>query len=201
MHITLPNVNNVEYFKKGKRGIVYTGNYKGKKVIIKVKNPESFAINRIKNEGDWLKRLNKIGIGPKVFVATEDYLVMEFIDGKFFVDFIESSKDKKIVLKVIKDILNQCYEMDKIKVDKEEMHKPIKNLIINKKNKPILIDFERCHVVDNGKNVTQFLFFLYKCRDLLGKFGIKIEQSKIIEISKDYKKDNKQFKRILRAMH
>jgi predicted Ser/Thr protein kinase len=98
--------------------------------------------------------------------------------------------------------------LDQLKVDKEEMHHPIKHIIITKKLKPIMIDagkskissiqktpdvvlldFERCHNVENGKNVTQFSVFLIRLKELLLEYGIKIEQDKMIELLKIYKRE------------
>ena len=74
-------IKNKEFLAKGKRGIVYTASYGGGKVVIKEKNPKSTAINRIYNEANFLKKLNKVGIGPKFIAFFDDILVMEFVEG------------------------------------------------------------------------------------------------------------------------
>ncbi len=198
--LKIKGITSIGYFTKGHRGILYTGIYKNKKVVIKAKLPESKAISRIENEGNWLKRLNKLGIGPKLIKATNDYFFYHYIDGKFIIDFIEENeKSRKIILKIIKDILNQCFVLDKLKVDKEEMHHPLKHIIITKKYKVIMLDFERCHIVEKGKNVTQFVVFLMRLKKLLSKYKIKISQKKLITLSKIYKKKQtkKNLKKIL----
>ena len=130
-----------EPFAKGKRGIVYTSVYKGKKIAIKSKNPESTAIARIEIEADFLKKLNKEGIGPRFIFFNNDELGMEFIEGELIEKYIESQPRKKII-NVLKDIFEQLYRMDELRINKAEMHRPVKHIII-RGNKPILIDFER----------------------------------------------------------
>ena len=82
----------------------------------------------------------------------------------------------------------QMHKLDKIKVDKEEMHHPVKHVIVSK-GIPHLIDFERTRYSQNPKNVTQFCQFLIstKFNMLLSKKGIKIEKAKIMELAKIYK--------------
>lgn len=163
---------------KGRRGLVYLDFINGIKVAVKKKRPESKALNSLKNEAYWLNILNKHRIGPKLISFKDDELVTEFIEGGFLDDLIRKSKDKKI----IKDVFNQCYVMDKLKVNKFEMHKPIKHIIVTKNKKPVMIDFERCKFTNNPKNVTQF------CQYLL-RFGFDINKEKLKDLLKEYKKD------------
>ena len=44
-----------KFFAKGKRGFIYTGYLGRKKIVVKEKNPSSFALGRIKNEAEFLK--------------------------------------------------------------------------------------------------------------------------------------------------
>ncbi len=166
---------------KGKRGIVRRVDWKGKECAVKIPNPNSDAICRIRNEGQWLKKLNKFGIGPKYYFSDDSLLVMEFIEGVHLSDFLKSCENKKIVARVLKEILNQCKIMDELKVNKLEMHRVTKNVIVSK-NKPVLIDFERCKRVLVPKNVTQFFHFLMK-------LGYCKDKNKVMIELKKYKKN------------
>ncbi|MCK4522171.1 MAG: hypothetical protein KAU20_06360 [Nanoarchaeota archaeon] len=192
---TLYTIKNIEYFAKGHRGILYTGNYKGKKVVIKKKLPESKAVKRMENEAKWLKILNKYNIGPKLIGSGKDYFFYKYVDGEFIVDYVENCGNKSGIIKIIKDVYNQCFKMDKLNVDKEEMHHPVKHVIIGKK--VVFLDFERCHEVKKGKNVTQFCQFLINKRfnSILRKKGIRISKKDMIIAAKNYK--NKQIKKNL----
>ena len=84
--------------------------------------------------------------------------------------------------------------MDRINVNKEEMHHPYKHIIMDKTTKkPILIDFERCHKSLEPKNVTQFSSYIISdfITNLLKDKGIKVNKEKIIAAAKKYKKDIK----------
>lgn len=140
------------YFAKGKRSLVYKFKKDNQELILKIKNPDSEAVNRLKNEANYLKLLNQSKIGPKLVDKGKDYVVMEFIKGKFL-------KDLKLNKKQIIEILKQCRIMDKLRINKEEMHHPFKHILINR-NKITMIDFERCYETDKPKNVTQFIQYL-----------------------------------------
>ena len=194
------NIKSIKYFAKGKRGIIYIGNYKNKKVAIKIKNPESEAILRTNNEIKYLVILNKKNIGPKLLFYCKDYLVYKFIEGINISEFLErtiknnsikkiNDKNNKIILKIIKNILNQMFALDQLKVNKEEMSHPQKHIIIDKKNNPILIDFERMHYTIKPSNVTQFCDFLVSNNMLntLRSNKININKNDIINAAKIYK--------------
>jgi predicted Ser/Thr protein kinase len=104
-------INDAKYFAKGKRSVVYLGEYKGKKVAIKVSQ-------RAKIEAKWLKKLNRFGIGPRLLFCNKDYLVSEFVEGIRILDYFKRYKGKKWV---IKDVLRQCRIMDRLKINKLEI--------------------------------------------------------------------------------
>ncbi len=149
------SVCDVNFFAKGKRGIVFTGTYKKKKVAIKIKRPESEARETIPREAAMLKELNKHEIGPKYLFHSPKFLVYEFAEGKYLKDMIHSKEIKLICRK----IFEQCFKLDTLHVDKQEMTRPYKHAII-KGNKVTLIDFERARKVEKAHNVTQFCTFV-----------------------------------------
>jgi predicted Ser/Thr protein kinase len=185
------NVNNIEFFDKGKRAWIYTGVYKRKKVGIKIKNPSSKAVSRIENEGYFLKKLNKYEIGPKLIVADKEYIIYEFIEGEQYYNLLPNiSRKERINLSL--QILDKCRIMDKLKINKLEFTRPIKHFFVKSK-KVKIIDFERCYITKKPKNVTQFCNFLISNKKL---FGLKRE--KLTPIMKTYKKKQteKNYKKI-----
>lgn len=179
-------VKNVSKMAKGHRGIVYQGTMNKKKVAIKVQKDKK-GPDRIKNEVYWLKILNKKNIGPRLIFTDKFYFVMERIEGQHIWDFI-AANDKTAIKKVIKNVFSQCYTMDQLGVNKEEMHHPIKHLLLVDDHVR-LIDFERCRKTRNPKNVTQFAQFITSTSflvALMGK-GFTINQDKIRRLAKIYK--------------
>ncbi|MFP4423610.1 MAG: HemK2/MTQ2 family protein methyltransferase [Candidatus Woesearchaeota archaeon] len=175
-----PYVSDIKYLAKGKRGIAYTGRYKGEKVTIKTKRSSSKA-NRLGFEAEWLK---KIPFAPELVFAGKDYIVYRYIDGIPMKKFMEDAKPEKIY-KVIMRLLELAYELDRMGISKEEMHRPFTNVLVS--DEPYLIDFERAHYTQQPKNVTQFCQFLHGFKTFLGQKGIKID--KITSAARKYKED------------
>lgn len=195
------NFKKIRKFAKGHRGIIYTAIWKDKKVAIKAKRPDSKAENRMENEAKWLRILNKKGIAQKLLFSKGDFFVYHFVEGDFIIDFVNKSSKNKI-RRVLLDVLSQCRALDRMHVTKEEMHHPIKHVIVGKKT--VLIDFERAHYEEFPKNVTQFCQFLISgnFNSLLGKKGIIIEKEKIIPLLKVYKSEQNEenFRKILKLI-
>ena len=167
---------NPEYLARGKRGEIYIFKKRNKQYIIKIKRPDSEAKDRIKNEAKFLKILNKKGIGPKYLDASKNYLVREYAKGKMIKEY------KTIPNYILKQVLKQCYIMDTLKINKLEMHKPLKHIIIYR-NKAVLIDFERCYYTNKPKNTTQFCEFINRSKK-------RIPKKLIQEYKKDMSKKN-----------
>ena len=195
------NIENLKYLTHGKRGNIFTGisdkskrvktHFAKKEIVkvgIKVKRKESSAIERMRNESNWLKILNKKNIGPRLLFSGEDYLVYEFVEGEFILDWIKDN-NKKDIQKVLVAVLKQCFELDQLGVNKEEMHHPLKHIIVTKDNHPVLLDFERCSRSDKVKNVTQFVEFICRIREELENKDIKLNKIDLREKAKSYKDD------------
>lgn len=176
----------MELFAKGKRSLIY----KEGKIIIKEERKGIQAVNRTQNETHWLQVLNKYHIGPKFLKQEENKFYMEYIEGPNVETFLESASQEK-KRNIFKQLLEQAFILDKLKVNKLEMHHVTKNGIV-KKNKLILLDFERCKKTPTPKNVTQV------CQFLAGK-GVNKE---ILKKAKHYKETygEKEFKEIVKCL-
>lgn len=179
-------ISEVEYFARGKRGIVYKGNLNGKTVTIKAKHPHSQAMGKTKQESDMLQRLNKHGIGPKYLFCGENYLVYEFVEGTMLPEFINENSKEKIAI-VLDEVFNQLIELDNLGINKEEMHKPTKHVIVGKKT--VMIDFERARFTQKPHNITQFVEYLISGNvyPILRNKGFVFEKEKLTGMAKEYR--------------
>ncbi|MBW2994829.1 methyltransferase [Candidatus Woesearchaeota archaeon] len=182
------HLKDIRFFAKGKRGIVYGADYLGKKVAVKVESPASKAVARIKNEIHWLKELNRYGIGPEFYFSGTNWFVMDFVEGERIIDFLKNAS-KHHAKKAILNVLKQLFELDYLKINKEELNHPYKHIIIDKHLHPVLIDFERAGKTTKPKNISQFVQFLIcrKINIILSEKRIKINRMKMLEMVKKYK--------------
>ncbi len=183
----------LRFLAKGKRGRVFLTEREGTTVLIKKKNPAS-SVDTIAREARYTQVLNSYGIGP-CFIAYEGgALIREFIDGEEFRHWLPAASPHA-TMTVLLRVLSQCFTMDLLGIEKAEMTRPWKHIIVRSnahagsRLEPVLIDFERCREVDTPKNVTQFLQFLTSTaltRQLAEK-GIRINRQKLLSLAKKYK--------------
>ncbi len=150
------------YFSRGKRSWVYKGKYCGKDCVVKVKRPDS-AVNSPAKEGKVLNVVNKLGLGPKLFAAERDFVVYEYIPGRYVEDVLDTA-GKNLKRQIFRQLFEQAFTLDSAGLAKEEMLRPLKNAILTPKGKIVLIDFERTHMVKKQRNVTQLCSFAAKQR-------------------------------------
>lgn len=173
-------------FDRGKRGLIYIFKKNNKLYCIKIQRPNIEAKNRISNEAKFLRFLNKKNIGPKLIKSKDNYIIYEFVKGKFIQDYLDTTKAPK---KIILNILSQCRTLDELKINKLEMHHPVKHILIYK-NKPVMIDFERCYFTKKPKNTTQFIQYLTtkKIVKSTKKLRLLLKEYKNNQNDKNYKK-------------
>ncbi len=163
-------------------------------VVIKLDSENCLKISKgisfLKREFICLKQLNKHGIGPKAKQYFEDYdaFIMEYLKGQFFKQFLNKENSKTKILKIIYEIMDQLFTLDDLCLTKEEMHKPVKHIII-RKNKPYLIDFERCKPSNKPSNLSQFLQYLSSISEILSEKRLILIRDGQLENIRKYKKD------------
>ncbi|MBN1386163.1 hypothetical protein JW968_04270 [Candidatus Woesearchaeota archaeon] len=184
-------VQQLEAFMKGHRGAIYTGKYLGRKVAVKVQRSDTDAVGTVDNEAEKLKVLNQHDIGPTLLFSGKDFMVYEFVEGEFILDYFEHCAREEM-LDVLKDVMNQMFALDQLGINKEEMHHPVKHVVIRVHDrKPVLLDFERCKHNTKMKNVTQFCQFIVggKMMPYMEKHQLGISQAKMLELAQKYKNE------------
>lgn len=174
-------VTNIAPFMHGKRGTIFTGDFEGKKIAIK--EQRSTTTSTIEIEARLLQDL-KLDFGPQVLFRGKNYFAYDFIEGVFFPAWLESAS-KENALTAIKLIYDYMFYLDEIGYNKEEMHHPFKHIIMSK-NKPYLVDFERCRASEKVHNVTQFTQYVVSLREVLEANGINIDKDVILQRTQEY---------------
>ena len=179
-------------FAKGKRGLVYKAELLiGKKkiqVAVKVLRSDTGAVGVIENEAKWLSFMNTYSIGPRFIFKGTNFVIMQFINGKeiLFYFEIQNKKNPERVIVVVNKIIKQCILLDLLRVNKEELHRPLKHIIIAK-TQPVMIDFERTHRTNKPKNISQLLQFLSSGRVKTALTNLSIDVQCLRKLSKQYK--------------
>ena len=186
-------IGNLEILGKGYVGLVVLVKRGNKEVALKIRRTDSQREN-MKNESILLKLVNSVSVGPKMIDVSKNFLVMEYIEGKKFSDWIEMLKGSgsaKQLKSTIRNVLEDCYRLDQIGFDHGELSNISKHVIVGK-NKVTLIDFESSSTKRRPSNVTSITqaFFIGSG---IAKHAQKIyknsSKEKIIDALKSYKQE------------
>ena len=191
---------------KGYVGVVVLVKRGNKEVALKIRRTDSQREN-MKNEAVLLKLVNSVNVGPKIIDASKNFLVMEYLEGEKFSDWIGMLKGTgsvKQLKSTIKSALEDCYRLDQIGFDHGELSNISKHVIVGK-TKVSLIDFESSSTKRRPSNVTSITqaFFIGSG---IAKQSQKIyknsSKEKIIGALKSYKqeKTRENFENLLKIL-
>lgn len=153
------NLGKIKVVGKGCVGIVILGVLRGEKVAIKVLRSDSNRDSLVR-EGEILKIVNESGIGPKLISAKDSVIVMEYVQGVCLPDWLRTEKDFKRLVKVLKDILNQCHKLDLLGVDHGELSNPKEHIIIEG-DRAVIVDFETASLNRKCRNLSSVMGYLF----------------------------------------
>jgi len=193
---------NVPVLGKGYVGVVVIAHMCGEKAALKMRRSDADREN-LEHEAELLARANSVNVGPRFLAVSKNFLLMQLIDGDLLEDWLETNKDKTLIRKVLVDILEQCWRLDEASLDHGELSKAPKHLLVDKADKPFIVDFETASLerrVINVTSVCQFLFMgnSQAAKSLAEIFGEK-DRAKLMAFLKTYKKNRNRgnFERLL----
>jgi len=188
---------------KGCVGIVIIAYRNGEKVALKNRRVDADR-PRMLQEAKMLKKANSVHVGPRPLGVSKNFLLMQFIDGDLLPKWLEKRKRKAVIVKILREVLEQCWRLDKAGLDHGELSHAPKHIIIDKRDMPFIVDFETASLNRKPSNVTsicQFLFISGVIAETVAeKIGEK-DKKAIIEVLRLYKGDRKRenFETVLEA--
>jgi putative serine/threonine protein kinase len=197
------SASNIPVLGKGYVGVVVVAQAKGQRVALKMRRIDADRPD-FTHEAQMLQKANAIGVGPKFIATSKNFLLSQLIDGDLLEDWLETQRDKELIRKVLIDILEQCWRLDETGLDHGEISKASKHLLVDKADKPFIVDFETASNMRRVINVTSVCQFLFMgnsraAKMLDGVFGKK-NKLELIATLKNFKKNEnrKNFEGLLR---
>jgi putative serine/threonine protein kinase len=185
---------NVSVLGKGCVGIVVRALLDKKRVALKIRRVDADRLG-MQHEAEMLKTANKIEVGPKLIGVSENFLLMEFVEGILLPEWIEKLKGKGTrnrIRQVLWDVLEQCWRLDEIGLDHGELSRAPKHIIIGRDNKAVIVDFETASLQRRVSNVTSICQYFFigsqTAKIILRKLG-KINQETLRTNLKNYKQN------------
>jgi len=199
-------IGNLAILGKGYVGVVVLVKRGNKEVALKIRRTDSQRKN-MKNESILLKLVNSVKVGPKLIDVSKNFLVMEYLEGEKFSDWVEMLKgtgSAKQLKSTIKSVLEDCYRLDQIGFDHGELSNISKHVIVGK-TKVSLIDFESSSTKRRPSNITsitQAFFIGSGIAKQTQKIYKNSSKEKIIHALKEYKqeKTRENFEKLLKVL-
>jgi putative serine/threonine protein kinase len=195
-------VLNLNVLGKGCVGIVIAA-YRGReKIALKVRRMDADR-SRMQHEAEMLEKANSSQVGPKMLGVSKNFLLMQFIDGHLLPAWLENARTNTQVRKALREVLRQCRRLDAVGLDHGELSHAPKHVIVNRNDRPCIVDFETASVNRKPANVTsvcQFLFISGIAEEIAERTG-KRDRNAIIDALRSYKKrkDDPSFENLLKV--
>jgi len=195
---------NVPVLGKGFVGIVIIANLDGQRVALKIRRVDADRLG-LQHEAQMLAKANSVQVGPRLMGVSKNFLLMQLIDGNLLPNWLDAHKEKELVRSVLTGILEQCWRLDNIGLDHGELSKAPKHLIVDKAQKPFIVDFETASVNRKPANVTSVCQFLFTSRGAVARAVAEVlgerNNTEIISALRIYKADRarENFDRVLQA--
>ncbi len=189
---------------KGCVGIVVTAYTAKGKVALKIRRVDADRTG-MQREAEMLKRANAIQVGPSLVDVTDDFLLMEYIEGVLLPQWVMMLKGKGTrsrIRQALRGVLEQCWRLDAAGLDHGELSHAPKHIIIDKNDNPHILDFETASIsrrVSNVTSVCHYLFIRSQAAKMIKRKLGEIDEEELLKALKNYKKERtrENFEKIL----
>jgi putative serine/threonine protein kinase len=189
---------------KGSVGLVTLARFKGQYFALKIRRTDANRANMF-DEVVYQSLANSIGIGPFLVNFSENFILMEFVNGSNIVEWYSSVRttDERI-LKCTALILEQCYLLDCLKLDHGQLNRLDRHIIISKDDRPTILDFETSSAMRRVSNITSVSQSIFLHGPIYSRLqdSINKDRTQIMKNIKDYKiqMNYEKFKKILNLL-
>jgi putative serine/threonine protein kinase len=187
-------VFDVPVLGKGCIGIVVVVHTSSEKDALKIRRVDANRVG-MQHEAEMLRRANAINVGPKLLNFTENFLLMEFIDGTLLPQWVEALRGRGTrsrIRRVLRALLEQCYRLDEAGLDHGELSRALRHIIVDSNDRPHLVDFETSSFNRRVSNVTSLCQFLFigsqVAKTIKRKLG-KIDEKELVNALRNYKQE------------
>ncbi len=185
-------VFDVSVLGKGCVGVVVMAHTDRGKVALKIRRVDADRAG-MQHEAEMLRKANAIEVGPNLFDVTENFLLMEFIEGALLPKWVEMLSGKGTrarIRRVLRNVLEQCWRLDEEGLDHGELSTAPKHILVRVNDEPCIVDFETASVnrrVSNVTSICQYLFLGSHVAKMMKRKLGRIDKAQLIETLRNYK--------------
>ena len=196
-------IDGIPILGKGCVGIVTEAVLNDTRIALKIRRADADRPT-MKNEARMLRVANSVGVGPRLIAGTRNLLAIELFEGVPLFKWADGIKDRKRVKPLLRDLLESCFKLDSVGLDHGELSHAPKNVLVNRRGRGCIVDFETASTVRRPANVTSLIQYF-----LFGRVSKEIHASRlfpqkrmILRMLSAYKQDQSlsNFQNILTAL-
>ena len=176
---------------KGHAGVVVRALFEGREVALKARRTDT-SRKSMTLEAEFITHVNRWGLGPRLYGASEDFIIMELLVGPYFGDWVRDNiGDREAVMGKVRAILSMAWRLDQSGLDHGELTRIRRHYIVTEDG-PRVIDFESASFERPPSNLTstvQSLFLNHRFAQVLGRVYPMPERDELITVLKRYKRE------------
>ena len=184
-------LNGLHVLGLGYCGVVTLAKLGSQDVALKIRRTNAPKAD-FKDEAACLATANQVNIGPRLLAASRNFLVMDYIAGDRFFDWVKkatSSHALNHIQSILRQILQDSFRLDNLGLDHGNL-RCISDHVIVSGEQAVLIDFSSASQLRRTANVTsvsQGLFLGTKTANYLAKVLQLPQKTQLIEVLRHYK--------------
>ncbi|WP_264326811.1 hypothetical protein [Romeriopsis navalis] len=171
-------------------GLVLLVEYQGQLTALKVRRSDASRAS-FEQEAAMLRLANTKQIGPKLQGVSQDFLLMDYVAGPLFVNWLKADviDNVQTVHDLVLNLLQQAFQLDQLGLDHGNLRCVTAHVIVSN-NQPILLDFSSASTTRRPANITtliQGLFWGTSLVPLLQQYGLQLDRETAIPLLRSYK--------------
>lgn len=183
-------INGVPVLGKGHVGVVLVARMGGRSIALKVRRVDADR-ETLEREAEYLRLANGVSVGPRLVGVSQNFLLMELIEGEYLTDWVEGlgPGDPGSLHHVIGDLLDKAHRLDVAGLDHGELSSAHRHVMVAE-GVPRIIDFESASTVRRCSNVTSiahYMFFNRRMRERIGRVLELPEKGALLEALVGYR--------------
>lgn len=153
---------------KGHVGVVVAAWFDDGRVALKIRRVDADR-DSLEGEGEHLVLANGVSVGPKFLGVSENFLLMELVEGEYLVDWVGGlgPSDEARLRGVLRGVLDRARRLDVVGLDHGELSRASKHIIVAG-GVPRIVDFESASTGRRCRNVTSVTQFLFRSMEMGG---------------------------------
>ena len=185
------NIFGVPVLGKGHVGVVVAALCRGRELALKIRRVDADREN-MRREAEMLRKANSLSVGPRLLGCSDNFLLMELVEGKNLREWLGGEMDAVQVRRVLRELLEQCRRLDEGGIDHGELSRAHRHVVVTASGQARVIDFETASTSRRVSNVTSIAHYLFFSKEnseavqrVLGEIDVVGLRSKLGRYKKD----------------